>query len=688
VGLERRAAGGKSLSLTLRLILLALLASVPALTIQIWNEYDLRRARLAQIHDEVLRLARSEAAEIDRIIEGARQFLVALALIPQVRNKDAAACVELLSGISSNYQAYRALIVADRDGSVFCSSIGPGPPIVDRAYFRAAIETGRFAVGEYVMGRGTGSAAIHFSFPLRDEGGSISGVIAAALNLDWFADRLREKLPANASLNVADRNGTIIVRIPRNEVWRGQPVPERFRWIIYSPEPSVTQVVGLDGLRQILGYIPIPASESGLHVGVARDWDAAFADLNRASQRALILIGLGLTLTFLIVWFFGEYGMKRPIANLLSLVESWRSGHYASSGMLWGRSELGRLGKAFDELAQTVRDREDKLLESETRLKERERYLSVVLDRVPAGIMQTAPDGRYLFVNRGFCQLTGRSREELIGLQFDAITHPDDIPKNVDLFARATSAGQPYSLRKRYIRPDGSIVWTEVTVTRLDDPEEGVLAIAVDLTERLHAEEQQVLLVNELNHRVKNTLTTVQALVYMTKRYSSSMDGFYAAFSERLKALSSTHNLLTTGLWEHVLLHDLVGSELQPYGGGGSTRVTVRGEAVKLKPQDAIALGMVFHELATNAAKYGALAVPAGRVQVSWSIFQDNGSRHLALEWSEQDGPPAKEPMSKGFGSRLIEETIQSLRGKLETHFTHSGFRCAIRFPLVETPAN
>jgi PAS domain S-box-containing protein len=676
--------GDISLGLTLRLILLAIMAAAPAVAIQIWNEYDLRRARMADIREQVLRLARSETAEIDRIVEGARQFLVALAQLPQVKDKDPAGCNDLLTRISKNYRAYRALIAADRDGTVFCSSIGPGPPIPDRAYFKRAVQTGDFAVGEYVMGRGTGSAGLHFAYPLHDDAGNVTGVIAAALDLEWFADRLKEKMPANAALNVADRNGTILVRFPNNETWRGRSVPEQFRWIIQSPEPSVTEIIGLDGQKQILGYIPSPASESGLHVGVAREWDAVFADLNRASQRALVLIGLGLILSFLVVWFWGEYGIKGPIENLLGAVESWRSGYYASSGTAWGRSELGRLGQAFDDLAETVADRERRLVQSESRLKERERYLSVVLDRVPAGIMQTGSDGRYLFVNRGFCELTGRSREELTGLPFEAITHPDDVAANLELFSRATSTGVPYSLRKRYIRPDGTIVWTEVTVTRLDDPEGSLLSIVVDLTERRQAENQQALLVNELNHRVKNTLASVQALAHMTKRHAGSIDDYYAAFSDRLKALSNTHNLLTSGLWEHVPLIDLVTSELTPYAGDLSSRVTIRGDPVRFKPADALAFGMLFHELTTNAAKYGALSTPSGRVEVSWAIAAGSNGRCLTLHWREQGGPAVSEPTGKGFGSRLIEESVKALHGAIEMRFDPSGLQCCIRLPLPE----
>src|SRR5215468_1239520 len=205
---------------------MAVIAALPAVGIQLWNALDLRQARTHELEEQVLRQARAQSAEIDRLAEGARQFLVALAQIPQITSQDPAACEDLLMHIRENYRSYRAIIVADARGDVLCSSIGQGPNVADRAYFRLAIQTNDFAVGEYVEGRTSGSPSLHFGFPLHDRVGGVSGVVAAALDLDWLAERLQEKLPESTSLNVVDRTGTIVVRIPDNEDWRGRPVTD------------------------------------------------------------------------------------------------------------------------------------------------------------------------------------------------------------------------------------------------------------------------------------------------------------------------------------------------------------------------------------------------------------------------------------------------------------------------------
>jgi PAS domain S-box-containing protein len=530
------------------------------------------------------------------------------------------------------------------------------------------------------MGRGSGLSAIHFSYPLRNGDGSIGGVIAAALDLEWFGDRLREKLPQHATLNVADRNGTILVRFPDNERWRGSSIPAAFHSIIYALQPGVTEVSGLDGRRQILGYVPIPASETGLHVGVAVDRDTIFADLNRTSARGAIVIALGAVLSLLLAWSWGQQGITGPINDLLGTVENWRAGHYARSSRRWTQSELGRLGQAFDELATTVSDRESRLRLSEARLKARERYLSLVLERAPVGIVQTGSDGRYKLVSRKFCEIVRRPESELLQMKFIDITHPDDVAADGTRFAEALRTRRPYVHRKRYIRPDGSTVWAENTVTHLDNPDDGILATVVELTERLRAEEQQERLINELNHRVKNTLASVQALTTMSGRYTGSVEGFVAAVSARLMALSATHNLLTEGLWDSAPLRDIVAAELKPYMAHSGERLLASGEPVQLRPRQAIGLGMVFHELATNAVKYGALSVPQGRVKVSWSTSIQGGARRLHLEWREEGGPAPAQVSRRGFGSRLIEQSIADFHGTLDVGFLETGLHC--RFDL------
>lgn len=672
------------MNLTVRLFLLALLATAPAVAIEIWNQNDLRRARTLEIQRQVTTLARLQTAEIDRIAEGARQFLVALAQIPQLREPEA--CNALLRRIRENYLAYRALIATDAEGSVICSSVGPGPSITDRNYFRMAMQSGDFAIGEFVVGRGVTAPSIHFSYPVRSESGKISGVIAAALDLDWFADRLRDKLPPTATLNVADRNGTILVRFPDNDRWRGKKIPEAFHSIIYALQPGVTEVTGLDRSRQILGYVPIPASETGMHTGVAFDRDLVFADLNRASLRGAVVIALGAALSLLLAWTWGQQGIRRPINDLLASVESWQAGRYARTSRRWDGTELGRLGQAFDALATTVSDRERRLLASEKRLKEREGYLSLVLDRVPVGLVQTGVDGEYKLVSRTFCEMVQRPESELLRMKFTDLTHPDDVEADSARFAEAVRTRQPYVHRKRYVRPDGSVVWTENTVTHLDNPDDGILATVVELTERMRAEEQQQLLINELNHRVKNTLASVQALTTMSGRYAGSTEDFVGAVTARLMALSATHNLLTEGLWSSAPLRDIMEAELKPYAHSGD-RLRIGGEPLQLRPRQAIALGMVFHELATNAAKYGALSVPQGRVRVSWSVVPAAEGRRLHLEWREEGGPPPAATSSRGFGSRLIEQSVAEFHGSAQMQFFPSGLRCVLDVVLDDEAA-
>jgi PAS domain S-box-containing protein len=313
---------------------------------------------------------------------------------------------------------------------------------------------------------------------------------------------------------------------------------------------------------------------------------------------------------------------------------------------------------------------------------ERENYLSFILDKVPVGIMQTGLDGRYVYVNSHFCELTGRSREELVGLPFEAITHPDDVAENARLFARAVETGASYTFRKRYVRPDGTAVWTEASVTMLSERHEGLLSVVVDLTERMRAEAQKNLLIEELNHRVKNSLAAVQSLAALTMKHSGSPRSFNQAFSARLMALSATHNLLTRSAWESAPLGELVAVELEPYEGRAHGRVTMKGPAVNLSPRQTISLGMVFHELATNAAKYGALSIPAGRLSIAWDITAGDDVHSLRIHWRERGGPPAKAPARRGFGSRLIERSIaHELGGTFAPTYARTGFRCTITLP-------
>ena len=183
---------------------------------------------------------------------------------------------------------------------------------------------------------------------------------------------------------------------------------------------------------------------------------------------------------------------------------------------------------------------------------------------------------------------------------------------------------------------------------------------------------------DELNHRVKNTLATVRSIAAQLLKRSSDVE-LRETFDGRLIALSRTHDLLTRGSWESASLRDLLLQEFEPYRSEERTRFVVHGPDLGLNPKAALTLGMVFHELITNAAKYGALSKPAGQVRVTWEVLRTSEPSALRLKWTETGGPPVKKREHKGFGSTLIERGVSlELEGEVQVDFDPSGLICTM----------
>ena len=210
------------------------------------------------------------------------------------------------------------------------------------------------------------------------------------------------------------------------------------------------------------------------------------------------------------------------------------------------------------------------------------------------------------------------------------------------------------------------------------------LAFALRLaTELARAESGRELLIHELNHRVKNTLSMVQSIVTRTLRGADTGAAARAAIEARLMALSRAHTVLSDRFWQNAGLMATVASVLEVHVLAEPGRITVRGPDVALKPQSALALAMIVNELATNAIKYGALSIPGGRVTLTWEAGRADGRASCCLQWTERDGPPTVPPARKGFGSTLIERSVNDqLDGTITSEFAAQGLTCIIRFPL------
>jgi two-component system CheB/CheR fusion protein len=211
---------------------------------------------------------------------------------------------------------------------------------------------------------------------------------------------------------------------------------------------------------------------------------------------------------------------------------------------------------------------------------------------------------------------------------------------------------------------------------------EGVVVTFFDITRLVEAEARQRTLVQELNHRVRNMLTVVSAIAHQTLARSGSPEAFVAAFQGRIQSLAHSYGLLSREHWGDVLVQDILDNELAQYREDADDRITLDGPAVAFKPSAALGLGLVFHELATNATKYGALSTPDGRISVRWQV-ESRSSRTLVIDWREAKGPRVRKPKRQGFGTELIErEVTHTLGGKLTVDYAAGGLQVQIAIPF------
>jgi PAS domain S-box-containing protein len=322
-------------------------------------------------------------------------------------------------------------------------------------------------------------------------------------------------------------------------------------------------------------------------------------------------------------------------------------------------------------------------------IKESEDRFRQLLQALPAAVYTTDPEGRITFYNEAAVAFAGRRPElgelwcvtwRLYNADGSRLPH-DECPMAIALKENRPVLGAEAIAE----RPDGTRRWFAPYPTPLRDSEgrlTGAINMLVDITERKEAERQQKLLVDELNHRVKNTLATVQSMVVQTARSTGDVNDFRNAVEGRILALSHAHNQLSQRRWADADLSQLLHAGLQPYLAKGN--VVFSGEPVQISPRVALMMSMVVHELATNAAKYGALSSSSGRIDVAWAVKANGAGPELRLSWLEQNGPPVVKPRRQGFGTKLLERGIQSeLGGNALLEFTAAGLRCAIDIPLT-----
>jgi PAS domain S-box-containing protein len=316
-----------------------------------------------------------------------------------------------------------------------------------------------------------------------------------------------------------------------------------------------------------------------------------------------------------------------------------------------------------------------------------ERY-QALLKRIPGGVVVADRDGHMTTVNQRWCDMLGYQEAELLGLSIVAVTHPESLAATLKAVRRLSEGGPEFDIEKRYVRKDGSSFWALSSVSALRGASgeyNGLIAIVLDISDRKQAEVHRELLLDELNHRVKNTLAIVQSFVNQTLRNATSMEEASEGLSSRLIGLAKAHDVLTREQWNGADLRDVVAAAIAAYTEGfQSPRFRIDGPGLRLRPKAVLAMSMALHELATNAVKYGALSVDAGLVEIEWHVSGDR----FGLRWRESGGPRVQMPLRRGFGSRLVETGLaQDLGGDVTLDFAPSGVICSIDAPVAEIAA-
>ncbi|MGE5566243.1 MAG: sensor histidine kinase [Parcubacteria group bacterium] len=352
-------------------------------------------------------------------------------------------------------------------------------------------------------------------------------------------------------------------------------------------------------------------------------------------------------------------------------------------------TELRRLRDAARPEGTALIERAQEVEAAHRRLAEESVQFRQLFMQAPGFIaIMTEPSHVFAFTNNAYQQLIGH--RDVLGRPIRQAL-PEVIEQGfVELLDRVFETGEAFVgngvsvllQRNPGEKPEERFVdFIYQPIRDADGQVTGIFVEGSDVTERILAQQQQRLLLDELNHRVKNTLANVQAIAAQTLRTTPEPAAFRHAFEARLMALSATHDLLTASTWSGANLTDVLLIELKPHGAG---RYRLDGPPVHLTAQETLTFGLVFHELATNAAKYGALSKPDGQVDVRWRV-ERNGHPRLHLEWREQGGPAIERPpVRSGFGSRLIERSIRAdLDGKAQIEWAPAGLVCRIDIRLL-----
>lgn len=678
--------GGARISLRQVLWGLVLAISLPIILVAAGGFYSGYRAEQQAVDQRMQETARALSLLLDREIDKSVLAMRVLSQSPTLASGDYEGFYKRVKDVRLADPSWVALF--EPGGRIIFNTrvpFGVRLPDSNRLdVLRQVRDTREPHVSNLYTGSLTGQRLITIDVPvIIDE--AVVYILSLAITPEAFQNIIRDqRLVDGWNAAVLDRSKRIVARSRAPERFVGQPASANVQEALAASSEGILQSVTLDGIAVRTFFSQSPTYGWSFVISIPT------SELAQSIQRSLfwLMILAGVVLGGLILAALLARAIARPVDQLVAAAQALGRREEVSgpdtTQVLEFDTIKTALAEASTDIRQHERDREDVLAQ----MAESEARLRLALNAGHFGSWEFTPETG-TFITSATCRANfGRSRDEpFTYADLVASIHPDDRAMQAEAVAQAIATNTDLHVEYRAIWPDESEHWIRVSGrTRIGaNGQLSMVGVSQEVTERKLADERQALLLRELNHRVKNTLATVQSVASLTRRSAENTDpAAWNAFMDRLHGLAKTHDLLTTTQWQGALLEDVLRSELDPYQDAMRQRIRLKGPRINLQPGAVLALGLAIHEMATNAVKYGSLSVPDGKVHVMWAVTSGSAPPSLLVEWAESGGPTVKKPERQGFGTKLIQRGLaQQLGGEIKLDFAPAGVRCVITFPIA-----
>ena len=537
-----------------------------------------------------------------------------------------------------------------------------------------ALQTGTLQVSDLVYSAADGQPIISVEAPVRISG-QARYVLAIGLSSKYLFDVMKEAVPAQMIGSIIDRQGILISRWPLLDGADlvGKPTIPEVRERIGQSSAFWIKTISRTGEPYYSSFLRSNQTGWSINVALPREMvDGPF-------RRNILRFGAVVITTGFISLLFTRLVAARLISALASLEQQVvRLGEAKPIDPALGAvAEINRMQYVLRDVGGNIATAEEAI--------ERERsLLEATVQTMPIGVLLVTPEGRISLVNRKMLEIWKLDDKRSIHDQNELLwQHLDGTPYQQSEWPviQAIRFGKHIVGQEALSKVDGKICNVVINAVPVRDGMGriiGAVSACYDVTDLRQAMNRQQILLDEINHRVKNTLAAVQSVARLSVLSATTINEYIVAFEQRLFALSAAYNLLTENNWEGVNLRTIVEQILAPYA--DAERVKIDGPVITLSPKLALAVAAAVQELATNAAKYGALSSARGRIEIWWAYQDDN---YITFRWIETGGPLVHIPTRRGFGSKFIQEALAADTGwKVEVQYLPQGARCTFVIAL------